>query len=97
MYECSCLWSLSEKHDKVQLMFFAVNFSCRVESFWSINKKMKKVWLVAISQLKGVENLCIITSDLSQPSYLSWTLAEATLSSAYVTTVYTHLLTILHY
>lgn len=90
MYECSCLWSLSEKHDKVQLMFFAVNFSCCVESFWSINKKMKKVCLVAISQLKGVENLCIITSDFSQPSYLSWTLAEATLSSAYVTTVYTH-------
>lgn len=91
MHECSCLWSLSEKHDKVQLMFFAVNFSCRVESFWSINKKkMKKVCLVAISQLKGVENLCIITSDFSQSSYLSWTLAEATLSSAYVTTVYTH-------
>lgn len=42
MYECSCLWSLSEKHVKVQLMFFAVNFSCRVESFWSINKKNEK-------------------------------------------------------
>lgn len=47
MYECSCLWSLSEKHDKVQLMFFAVNFSCRVESFWSINKKRKEKGLLS--------------------------------------------------
>lgn len=88
---CVCLQRLSEKHDKVQLVFLAVNFSCCMECFWSINKIMKKVCLVDISQLKGVENLCIITPVFSRPCYLSRTLAEATFPSACVTVVHTHL------